>query len=54
VTFNPIGRAKAKFRKTKKNVFKDSDMGCPRGKYPFKDMQHEKDEMAHGFECAER
>ena len=30
-------------------VRKVSDIRCLRGKYPFKDLQHEKDEMKRGW-----
>ncbi|MGA2683034.1 MAG: AbrB/MazE/SpoVT family DNA-binding domain-containing protein [Candidatus Bathyarchaeia archaeon] len=30
-------------------VRKSSDVSCLRGKYPFKDLQHEKDEMKIGW-----
>jgi len=31
-------------------VRKAFDVSCLRGKYPFKDLQHEKDEMKQGWE----
>jgi antitoxin component of MazEF toxin-antitoxin module len=31
-------------------VHKLSDVRSLRGKYPFKDLQHEKDQMKHGWE----
>ena len=34
-------------------VRKVSDVRTLRGKYPFKDLQNEKDEMKHGWECAD-
>lgn len=30
-------------------VRKASDVSCLRGKYPFKDLQYEKDEMKNGW-----
>ncbi len=32
------------------SVRKTSDVRTLRGKYPFKNLQHEKDEMKHGWE----
>ena len=33
------------------SVRKVSDVRVLRGKYPFKDLQHEKDEMKRGWSC---